>query len=46
MVVGHALLGLIEGAITTAVYGYVASARPNLIGGRADDDALTPEVGA
>jgi len=46
MVVGHALLGLIEGAITAAVYGYVASARPNLVGGRVDDDALTPEVGA
>jgi len=45
MVVGHALLGLIEGAITAAVYGYVASARPNLVGGRFEDDTITPEVG-
>jgi len=46
MVVGHALLGLIEGAITAAVYGYVANARPNLVVGRVADDALAPEVGA
>ena len=45
MVVGHALLGLIEGAITAAVYGYVASARPTLVFGRFDDDTLTSEVG-
>jgi cobalt/nickel transport system permease protein len=45
MVVGHALLGLIEGAITAAVYGYVANARPNLVVGRVADDALAPEVG-
>lgn len=44
MVVGHALLGLIEGAITAAVYGYIADARPNLVVGRVDDEALSPEV--
>lgn len=44
MVVGHALLGLVEGAITAAVYGYVANARPDLILGRMDKDALAPEV--
>ncbi|ELZ76178.1 energy-coupling factor ABC transporter permease [Haloferax volcanii] len=45
MVVGHALLGLVEGAITAAVYGYVADARPDLVLGRLDDDSLSPEVG-
>jgi len=45
MVVGHALLGLIEGAITAAVYGYVADARPDLVLGRFRDEALAPEVG-
>ncbi|ELZ94606.1 energy-coupling factor ABC transporter permease [Haloferax sulfurifontis] len=45
MVVGHALLGLVEGAITAAVYGYVADARPDLVLGRFDDDSLSPEVG-
>jgi cobalt/nickel transport system permease protein len=45
MVVGHALLGLVEGAITAAVYGYVANARPDLVLGRFDDDSLSPEVG-
>ena len=43
MVVGHALLGLVEGAITAAVYGYVANARPDLVLGRVDD-SLSPEV--
>lgn len=38
MVVGHALLGLVEGAITAAVYGYVADARPDLLLGRSDED--------
>ena len=37
MVVGHALLGVVEGAITAAVYGYVADARPDLVLGRGDD---------
>ena len=46
MVVGHAVLGLIEGAITAAVYGYIANARPTLVGGGINDDTLTPEVGA
>jgi cobalt/nickel transport system permease protein len=45
MVVGHALLGLVEGAITAAVYGYVANARPDLVLGRFDDDSVSPEVG-
>jgi cobalt/nickel transport system permease protein len=44
MVVGHALLGLIEGAITVAVYGFLVRARPELILGRLDD-ARSPEVG-
>ena len=44
MVVGHALLGLIEGAITAAVYSQVVSARPDLILGRMDTEALAPEV--
>ncbi|ELZ42298.1 Cobalamin biosynthesis protein CbiM [Halorubrum saccharovorum DSM 1137] len=45
MVVGHTVLGLIEGAITAAVYGFVANARPDLVLGRFDDDSLSPEVG-
>jgi len=36
MVVGHAALGLVEGAITAAVYGYLADLRPDLVGGRGD----------
>ena len=43
VVVGaHALLGLVEGAITAAVVGYLLSARPDLFGD--EDDLLTPEV--
>lgn len=42
MVGGHAVLGLIEGAITAAVYGSIASARPDLVVG----EALAPEVAA
>jgi cobalt/nickel transport system permease protein len=34
LVGGHALLGLVEGAITAAVYGSVVSARPDLVPGR------------
>ena len=45
MVVGHALLGTIEGAITAVVYGYVANARPDLVLGRFEDGTLSPEVG-
>ena len=45
MVGGHALLGTIEGAITAAVYGYVADARPDLVLGRTADEGLSPEVG-
>jgi cobalt/nickel transport system permease protein len=45
MGVGHLVLGLIEGAITAAVYGYVASVRPNLVLGKVRDDAISPEVG-
>lgn len=44
MVVGHALLGLIEGAITATVYGFITDARPDLVIGRSDDEVLTPEV--
>ena len=42
MVVGHALLGPIEGAITATVYGVVADARPDLVLGR----GAPAEVGA
>ena len=45
MVGGHAVLGLIEGAITAGVYHYIATARPKLVIGRGGDDALSPEVG-
>jgi cobalt/nickel transport system permease protein len=45
MVVGHAVLGLVEGAITAAVYGYVASARPDLVLGGHEDEGIAPEVG-
>ncbi len=46
MGVGHAVLGLVEGAITAAVYGYVADARPDLVVGGGEDEVLAPEVGA
>ncbi|MFB6109727.1 MAG: energy-coupling factor ABC transporter permease [Halodesulfurarchaeum sp.] len=39
LVIGHALLGILEGAITAAVYRYVASARPDLVLGRSDESA-------
>lgn len=45
MTVGHAVLGLIEGAITAVVYGYVVTTRPDLILGRFSDDTVVPEVG-
>jgi cobalt/nickel transport system permease protein len=45
MVVGHALLGLVEGAITATVYGYIASARPDLVFGRLGDGASGRGVG-
>jgi len=45
MVVGHALLGTIEGAITAVVYGYVANARPDLVLGRFEDGTPSPKVG-
>jgi cobalt/nickel transport system permease protein len=38
MVVGHALLGLVEGAITAAVVGYLVSVRPDLVPGRREDE--------
>lgn len=44
MVVGHALLGLIEGAITATVYGYISSTRPDLVLGRFEDEVLSPEA--
>jgi cobalt/nickel transport system permease protein len=43
MTVGHAVLGLVEGAITATVYGFLAEARPDLVGGA---DPQRPEVGA
>ena len=46
MGVGHAALGLVEGAITAAVYGYVADARPDLVVGGGEDEVLAPEVRA
>lgn len=45
MVVGHATLGLIEGAITAAVYGYLVSVRPDLIPSKVDDKAIIPGGG-
>jgi cobalt/nickel transport system permease protein len=45
MVVMHAVLGLVEGAITAVVYRYIASARPDLVLGSAEDNALSPGVG-
>jgi len=45
MVAGHALLGLIEGGITAAVYGFLANARPDLVLGRFESDSPSPEVG-
>lgn len=44
MAVGHAVLGLIEGAITAVVYGYVATTRPDLILGRLDDRRILGEA--
>lgn len=44
MTVGHAVLGLVEGAITATVFGVVADARPDLVIGR--EPAPAPEVGA
>jgi cobalt/nickel transport system permease protein len=44
LVVSHAVLGLVEGAITAAVYGSVVNARPDLVLGRADDGSVAPGV--
>ena len=44
MVVGHAVLGIVEGGITAAVYGSVARARPDLVLGRLEGEAIAPEV--
>jgi cobalt/nickel transport system permease protein len=41
---GHAILGVVEGAITAAVYGFIADQRPDLLGGR--QPALSAEAGA
>lgn len=43
---GHLLLGVIEGAITAAVYTSIVDLRPDLILGRFRDETLAPEVGA
>lgn len=45
MGIGHGLLGILEGAITATVYGYVANVRPTLIFGRVNRTSPTPEVG-
>jgi cobalt/nickel transport system permease protein len=44
MVVGHALLGLVEGGITAGVVGYLLSTRPDLVPGRSDDEQFVAEV--
>ena len=41
---GHALLGIIEGAITTGVYTYVATARPDLVFTQFENSNLPPDV--
>jgi len=41
---GHALLGIIEGAITTGVYTYVATARPDLVFTQFENSNLSPDV--
>lgn len=46
MALGHALLGLLEGAITAAVYGYIADVRPDLVLGTADWRGTESEVAA
>jgi cobalt/nickel transport system permease protein len=43
MTAGHAVLGLLEGAITATVFGFLAEARPDLVGGATP---RPPEVGA
>ena len=44
MVVGHAVLGIVEGAITAVVYRHVVEARPDLVPGR--EPGADPEVAA
>lgn len=46
MVVGHGLLGIIEGVITASVYGYVAEMRPDLVYGRGQSAMLGSEASA
>jgi cobalt/nickel transport system permease protein len=43
---GHFLLGIVEGAITAAVYTSIVDLRPDLVLGRFRDETLAPEVGA
>lgn len=45
MVLGHGLLGIVEGAITAAVYRSVVASRPDLVLGRLEDGPPSPEVG-
>jgi len=45
MGVGHAVLGLIEGAITAGVYRFMQDARPDLVVETDDQSQLAPEVG-
>jgi cobalt/nickel transport system permease protein len=46
MVIGHGVLGLIEGAITASVYGYVVEMRPDLVFERHESDIMSAEVRA
>ncbi len=46
MVVGHGVLGIIEGAITASVYGYIVEMRPDLVFEKDRSEALSAEVGA
>lgn len=41
---GHAILGVIEGAITAGVYAYVAAARPDLVPTRFENKNPSPDV--
>ncbi|ERG95790.1 energy-coupling factor ABC transporter permease [Haloquadratum walsbyi] len=43
---GHAILGVIEGAITAGVYAYVAAARPDLVPTRFENKNPSPDVSA
>lgn len=44
MTAGHAVLGIIEGAITAGVYTYIAAARPDLVFTQFENSNLSPDV--